>query len=67
MSMLDRCVCVPQTDLSKGLISSVLRAAQLAVKLVHRSKTPTTAARVRALWTEYKCAWRPLFSSCTWR
>ncbi|CAE6498339.1 unnamed protein product [Rhizoctonia solani] len=27
---------------------------QLAVKLVHRSKTPTTAARVRSLWNEMK-------------
>ncbi|KDN51861.1 hypothetical protein RSAG8_00412, partial [Rhizoctonia solani AG-8 WAC10335] len=28
--------------------------AQIAVKLVHRSKTPTTAARVRSLWNEMK-------------
>lgn len=27
---------------------------QVAVKLVHRSKTPTTAARVRSLWNEMK-------------
>ncbi|CAE7185958.1 unnamed protein product [Rhizoctonia solani] len=27
---------------------------QIAVKLVHRSKTPTTAARVRSLWNEMK-------------
>ncbi|KAF9525504.1 kinase-like domain-containing protein [Crepidotus variabilis] len=27
---------------------------KLAVKLVHRSKTPTTAARVRSLWNEMK-------------
>ncbi|KAI0795218.1 hypothetical protein BC629DRAFT_310764 [Irpex lacteus] len=26
----------------------------IAVKLVHRSKTPTTAARVRSLWNEMK-------------
>ncbi|GAA5906348.1 hypothetical protein JCM6882_002706 [Rhodosporidiobolus microsporus] len=26
-----------------------------AVKLVHRSKNPTSSARVRALWTEFKC------------
>ncbi|GAA6038292.1 hypothetical protein JCM8097_003927 [Rhodosporidiobolus ruineniae] len=26
-----------------------------SVKLVHRSKNPTSSARVRALWTEYKC------------
>ncbi|GAA6008385.1 hypothetical protein JCM10207_000108 [Rhodosporidiobolus poonsookiae] len=25
------------------------------VKLVHRSKNPTSSARVRALWTEFKC------------
>ncbi|KAK7690268.1 hypothetical protein QCA50_006923 [Cerrena zonata] len=28
--------------------------AKIAVKLVHRSKTPTTAARVRSLWNEMK-------------
>ncbi|EUC62064.1 kinase [Rhizoctonia solani AG-3 Rhs1AP] len=28
--------------------------SQVAVKLVHRSKTPTTAARVRSLWNEMK-------------
>ncbi|CUA75070.1 Cell surface glycoprotein 1 [Rhizoctonia solani] len=28
--------------------------SQIAVKLVHRSKTPTTAARVRSLWNEMK-------------
>jgi serine/threonine-protein kinase GIN4 len=27
---------------------------KVAVKLVHRSKTPTTAARVRSLWNEMK-------------
>ncbi|KAH0586424.1 hypothetical protein H2248_007659 [Termitomyces sp. 'cryptogamus'] len=27
---------------------------KLAVKLVHRSKTPTTAARIRSLWNEMK-------------
>lgn len=26
----------------------------VAVKLVHRSKTSTTAARVRSLWNEFK-------------
>ncbi|GAA5868767.1 hypothetical protein JCM8547_005371 [Rhodosporidiobolus lusitaniae] len=26
-----------------------------SVKLVHRSKNPTSSARVRALWTEFKC------------
>ncbi|BGP20225.1 hypothetical protein JCM10213_005921 [Rhodosporidiobolus nylandii] len=30
-------------------------AAHRAVKLVHRSKNPTSSARVRALWTEFKC------------
>lgn len=28
--------------------------AVVAVKLVHRSKTSTTAARVRSLWNEFK-------------
>jgi hypothetical protein len=28
--------------------------SRIAVKLVHRAKTPTTAARVRALWSEMK-------------
>ncbi|KAH8824981.1 hypothetical protein DL96DRAFT_1467433 [Flagelloscypha sp. PMI_526] len=28
--------------------------AKMAVKLVHRSKTPTTAARVKSLWNEMK-------------
>ncbi|KAI6098294.1 hypothetical protein EDD16DRAFT_1527318, partial [Pisolithus croceorrhizus] len=30
------------------------RDIEVAVKLVHRSKTPTTAARVRSLWNEMK-------------
>ncbi|KAI5481803.1 hypothetical protein MNV49_000080 [Pseudohyphozyma bogoriensis] len=29
--------------------------AKIAVKLVHRSKNPTSSARVRSLWTEFKC------------
>ncbi|KAI0647816.1 hypothetical protein C8Q79DRAFT_952090 [Trametes meyenii] len=31
-----------------------LQGAKIAVKLVHRSKTSTTAARVRSLWNEMK-------------
>ncbi|KAI0357501.1 hypothetical protein OH77DRAFT_1588381 [Trametes cingulata] len=31
-----------------------LRESKIAVKLVHRSKTSTTAARVRSLWNEMK-------------
>ncbi|CAK5270444.1 unnamed protein product, partial [Mycena citricolor] len=31
-----------------------VREAKIAVKLVHRSKTSTTAARVRSLWNEMK-------------
>ncbi|GAA5903049.1 hypothetical protein JCM5296_001722 [Sporobolomyces johnsonii] len=30
-------------------------AKHLALKLVHRSKSPTSSARVRALWQEFKC------------
>ncbi|GAA5973961.1 hypothetical protein JCM11641_001243 [Rhodosporidiobolus odoratus] len=30
-------------------------ASTRSVKLVHRSKNPTSSARVRALWTEFKC------------
>ncbi|GAA6004668.1 uncharacterized protein JCM10292_005710 [Rhodotorula paludigena] len=30
-------------------------AAVQSVKLVHRSRNPTSSARVRALWTEFKC------------
>ncbi|KAM0751501.1 kinase-like protein, partial [Meredithblackwellia eburnea MCA 4105] len=29
--------------------------AKIAVKLVHRSRNPTSSARVRSLWTEFKC------------
>ncbi len=35
-------------------IASQHHPQKLAIKLVHRSKTPTTAARVRALWSEMK-------------
>ncbi|KAL8279852.1 hypothetical protein RQP46_007702 [Phenoliferia psychrophenolica] len=31
------------------------QATKLAIKLVHRSKNPTSSARVRSLWTEFKC------------
>ncbi|KDE06320.1 CAMK protein kinase, variant [Microbotryum lychnidis-dioicae p1A1 Lamole] len=38
--------CVRKTGSSKG--------ETVAVKLVHRSKNPTSSARVRSLWTEFK-------------
>ncbi|KAI6016226.1 kinase-like protein [Pisolithus marmoratus] len=41
-------LCRPKSSSGKQ------RDVQVAVKLVHRSKTPTTAARVRSLWNEMK-------------
>ncbi|KAI0754696.1 hypothetical protein C8Q80DRAFT_1266285 [Daedaleopsis nitida] len=43
-------LCRPKSDSS----SSPLQESKIAVKLVHRSKTSTTAARVRSLWNEMK-------------
>ncbi|KAH9924299.1 uncharacterized protein BXZ73DRAFT_103586 [Epithele typhae] len=43
-------LCCPKGDTS----SSPLQDSKIAVKLVHRSKTSTTAARVRSLWNEMK-------------
>ncbi|KDQ62647.1 hypothetical protein JAAARDRAFT_121619 [Jaapia argillacea MUCL 33604] len=40
-------LCRPKADPSSSLEG-------VAVKLVHRAKTPTTAARVRSLWNEMK-------------
>ncbi|GAA5958280.1 hypothetical protein JCM3765_004777 [Sporobolomyces pararoseus] len=31
------------------------RESPVAIKVVHRTKDPTAAARVKALWNEYKC------------
>lgn len=41
-------LCRPKSSSGKQ------RDIEVAVKLVHRSKTPTTAARVRSLWNEMK-------------
>ncbi|KAJ6585267.1 hypothetical protein B0H19DRAFT_1368651 [Mycena capillaripes] len=49
-------LCRPKEDPSSpnadGLVK--LQETKIAVKLVHRSKTSTTAARVRSLWNEMK-------------
>ncbi|KAJ7147185.1 kinase-like domain-containing protein [Mycena crocata] len=42
----------PNPPSAEGLVE--LRETKIAVKLVHRSKTSTTAARVRSLWNEMK-------------
>ncbi|KAG8734366.1 hypothetical protein FRC11_004372 [Ceratobasidium sp. 423] len=42
-------LCEPRFAEERAMFGS-----QIAVKLVHRSKTPTTAARVRSLWNEMK-------------
>ncbi|CAE6518325.1 unnamed protein product [Rhizoctonia solani] len=42
-------LCEPRFPEERALFGT-----QVAVKLVHRSKTPTTAARVRSLWNEMK-------------
>ncbi|KAG6878514.1 hypothetical protein C0993_005445 [Termitomyces sp. T159_Od127] len=39
-------LCTPKSGSTDG--------QKIAVKLVHRSKTPTTAARIRSLWNEMK-------------
>ncbi|OJA20203.1 hypothetical protein AZE42_04622 [Rhizopogon vesiculosus] len=43
-------LCQPKSKSS----SEKLKDVEVAVKLVHRSKTSTTAARVRSLWNEMK-------------
>ncbi|KAF8879082.1 kinase-like domain-containing protein [Gymnopilus junonius] len=46
-------LCKPKPATTKdGAVRQL--GQKLAVKLVHRSKTPTTAARVRSLWNEMK-------------
>ncbi|KAJ7758141.1 hypothetical protein DFH07DRAFT_818885 [Mycena maculata] len=54
-------LCRPKQDLASSPDDPVspstrvkLQETKLAVKLVHRSKTSTTAARVRSLWNEMK-------------
>ncbi|CAE6409519.1 unnamed protein product [Rhizoctonia solani] len=42
-------LCEPRLAEERAALGS-----QIAVKLVHRSKTPTTTARVRSLWNEMK-------------
>ncbi|KAJ7754129.1 hypothetical protein B0H14DRAFT_3117158 [Mycena olivaceomarginata] len=42
----------PDSPNADGLVK--LQETKIAVKLVHRSKTSTTAARVRSLWNEMK-------------
>ncbi|KAJ7451595.1 hypothetical protein FB451DRAFT_702631 [Mycena latifolia] len=42
----------PDSPSADGLVK--LQETKIAVKLVHRSKTSTTAARVRSLWNEMK-------------
>ncbi|PPQ85184.1 hypothetical protein CVT25_004191 [Psilocybe cyanescens] len=46
-------LCKPKPTTTKdGVVRPI--GSKLAVKLVHRSKTATTAARVRSLWNEMK-------------
>ncbi|KAL4250578.1 Serine/threonine-protein kinase ATG1 [Abortiporus biennis] len=48
-------LCRPKSDPSSSSSSrDVNPDTKIAVKLVHRSKTSTTAARVRSLWNEMK-------------
>ncbi|KAJ7132934.1 kinase-like domain-containing protein [Mycena filopes] len=48
-------LCRPKEDPDSPADGSVkLQETKIAVKLVHRSKTSTTAARVRSLWNEMK-------------
>ncbi|KAF9781712.1 hypothetical protein BJ322DRAFT_1010425 [Thelephora terrestris] len=46
--------CCPKPDPSSKSPPNKYEKVKLAVKLVHRSKTQTTAARVRSLWNEMK-------------
>ncbi|KAH9936578.1 uncharacterized protein B0H18DRAFT_1113952 [Fomitopsis serialis] len=49
-------LCRPKPDPASPSLDNPdsLRDTRIAVKLVHRSKTSTTAARVRSLWNEMK-------------
>ncbi|KAI0923171.1 hypothetical protein AcV7_005759 [Taiwanofungus camphoratus] len=47
-------LCRPKPDSASSESPHTLRNSKIAVKLVHRSKTSTTAARVRSLWNEMK-------------
>ncbi|GBE83047.1 predicted protein [Sparassis crispa] len=48
-------LCRPKPDpASPSHSPHAMRDTKIAVKLVHRSKTSTTAARVRSLWNEMK-------------
>ncbi|KAJ7625320.1 hypothetical protein DFH06DRAFT_1304939 [Mycena polygramma] len=49
-------LCRPKEDPNSPTADGVvkLQETKIAVKLVHRSKTSTTAARVRSLWNEMK-------------
>ncbi|KAF7364956.1 Protein kinase domain-containing protein [Mycena venus] len=47
-------LCRPKEDPESGDGVVRVRETKIAVKLVHRSKTSTTAARVRSLWNEMK-------------
>ncbi|KAL4261794.1 non-specific serine/threonine protein kinase [Pleurotus pulmonarius] len=49
-------LCRPKANPHSPNADDVTRIQEnkIAVKLVHRSKTPTTAARVRSLWNEMK-------------
>lgn len=59
------------SDVSMSLSRSVWKcqpredeeAPPVAVKLVHRTKTTTTAARVRSLWSEFKVRLHPSVAS----
>ncbi|KAF9645155.1 kinase-like protein [Thelephora ganbajun] len=46
--------CCPKPDPSSKSPPNKYEKVKLAVKLVHRSKTQTTAARIRSLWNEMK-------------
>ncbi|CAL1712476.1 unnamed protein product [Somion occarium] len=48
-------LCRPKPDPSSSTdLPNATNDSRIAVKLVHRSKTSTTAARVRSLWNEMK-------------
>ncbi|KXN82862.1 MAP/microtubule affinity-regulating kinase 4 [Leucoagaricus sp. SymC.cos] len=47
-------LCRPKISSSSADGLGTARGQKIAVKLVHRSKTSTTAARVRSLWNEMK-------------
>ncbi|KAG6902526.1 hypothetical protein C0995_015344 [Termitomyces sp. Mi166 len=47
-------LCKPKPSSTSKSKDGQLEDQKIAVKLVHRSKTPTTAARIRSLWNEMK-------------